>query len=290
MPLITDSITYNVNQRGRRYIGRDRVFDTAALAQMVNSGRVQERVKAGDMVGFYGHWPRIKLGMIPSEGGIVDGKVVHVEPALRTIELSAQSDGTITHRTEFLDTEPGEIAQRLFKSGQGGFSSAIDPVPRTNPYLPRDFCGFDYALEPNYNTNRGTVRLLDSATDAQAALLDSALQQAAEADELLARLFDSLQDQFEQAQKTIQHLSGQNEALLARLAKRTAGAGGAALVLDSAAGSFALPRREPAGDLEAMRAYRNMPRASLQPLPRPAGAQDRSSPEAGLLERRYGIR
>ena len=288
MPLITDSITYNVNQRGRRYIGRDRVFDTAALAQMVNSGRVQERVKAGDMVGFYGHWPRIKLGMIPSEGGIVDGKVVHVEPALRTIELSAQPDGTITHRTEFLDTASGEIAQSLFKAGQGGFSSAIDAVPRTNPHVPRLFAGFDYVLEPNYNTNRGTVRVLDSATDAQAALLDSALQQAAEADELLARLFDSLQDQFEQAQQTIRHLSGQNEALLALLAKR-APVAGSAPVLDSAAG-FALPRREPAGDLEAMRAYRNMPRASLQPLPRPAEAQDRSSPEAGLLERRYGIR
>lgn len=287
MPLITDSITYNVNQRGRRHIGRDRIFDTAALARMVNGSPVQERVKAGDMVGYYGHWPRVKLGMIPSEGGIVDGQVVQVEPALRTIELSADPDGTITHRTEFLDTASGEIAQSLFKAGQGGFSSAIDAVPRTNPHVPRLFAGFDYVLEPNYNTNRGTVRVLDSATDAQAVLLDSVLQQAAEADELLAHLFDSLHDQFEQAQQTIRHLTGQNEVLLARLAKGAAAASSVP-VLDSA-GGFLLPRREPAGDLQAMRAFRDMPRAKLQPLESNA-PRDESSPEAGLLRRKFGLR
>lgn len=285
MPLITDSITYNVNQRGRRHIGRDRVLDCAALARMINGGAVQERVKAGDMVGYYGHWPRLKLGMIPSEGGIVDGQVVQIEPALRTIELGATPDGTITHRTEFLDTASGEIAQSLFKAGQGGFSSAIDAVPRTNPQVPRLFAGFDYVLEPNYNTNRGTVRMLDSATDAQTALLDSVLMQAAEADALLASLFDSLHGQFEQAQQTIKHLSEQNETLLARLSART---GNGAPLLDSAAG-FALPRREPVGDLEAMRAFKTMPRAALQALPSNQPA-DTSSPEARLLSSRYGIR
>lgn len=286
MPLITDSITYNVNQRGRKHRGVDRHFDCAALAAMVNGPAVQERVKAGDMVGYYGHWPRLKLGMQPAEGGIVDGAVVHVDPALRTIELQANPDGTITHRTEFLDTASGEIAQSLFKAGQGGFSSAIDAIPRTMPAIPRMFGGFDYVLEPNYNTNRGTVRMLDGVTDAQAALMDSVLMQAAEADAALAQMFDSLQDQFEQAQQTIRHLSELNEGYLARLASRKA-----SQVLDSAVGAgFVLPRREPAGDLEAMRAFRTASLVKMQALPKDPGQQDTTSPEARMMARRYGIR
>jgi hypothetical protein len=140
-------------------------------------------------------------------------------------------------------------------------------------------------LEPNYNTNRGTVRVLDGVTDAQAALMDSVLMQAAETDAALALMFDSLQDQFEKAQETIRHLSGLNEQYLSRLASRKA-----APVLDSAGTGFVLPRREPAGDLDAMRAFRTAALVPLQALPKAPGQQDTTSPEARMMARRYGIR
>ena len=148
------------------------------------------------------------------------------------------------------------------------------------------FGGFDYVLEPHYNTNSETKQVLDGVTDAQAALMDSVLMQAAETDAALALMFDSLQDQFEQAQETIRHLSRLNEEYLSRLASRKS-----APVLDSAGvAGFVLPRREPAGDLEAMRAFRTAALVPLQALPKAPGQQDTTSPEARMMARRYGIR
>lgn len=36
------------------------------------------------MRGYFGQWPRIKFGMMPAEGGLIDGKSIAVEPALLT--------------------------------------------------------------------------------------------------------------------------------------------------------------------------------------------------------------
>ncbi|NCC41619.1 MAG: hypothetical protein EOM21_19810 [Gammaproteobacteria bacterium] len=100
------------------------------------------------MIGFYGHWPRIKFGMHPAEGGIAGGKAQAIEPALVTTYLRASPDGTIEHQAEFLPTQTGQIAEKLYAARTGGFSSAID---QAKPEL----FGFDYVLEPNFTSNRG---------------------------------------------------------------------------------------------------------------------------------------
>ena len=99
MTLVTDSITYNVRERGRKHRGVDRNFDTAALAALINGAGVQEKVKHGDMMGYLGHWPRVKFGMEVTEGGIDPGtgKAVSLPMAIRTVELHADPDGSITH-------------------------------------------------------------------------------------------------------------------------------------------------------------------------------------------------
>jgi hypothetical protein len=43
-----------------------------------------KRVKRREMRGYFGQWPRIKFGMMPAEGGLIDGKSIAVEPALLT--------------------------------------------------------------------------------------------------------------------------------------------------------------------------------------------------------------
>lgn len=262
MTITTDLITYNVRDRGRKARGQDRNFDTKALANLINGPDVQEKVKHGDMVGYFGHWPRVKLGMEPQEGGIVDGRVVSVTPALRTIELKAEADGTIRHRAEFLDTNEGLIASRLYQSKTGGFSSAITPLPGTNPILPAGFHGFDYVLEPNYTTNRGHKVVLDgveglSEREDLLAMLDSAVGESVMAAATINRLFDSLHAQHRLALETLERLAQENDLLIGRLAAGQTGA-----LLDDVGTKPLMALKAP--DYER---YRDMELAPLQRLP-----------------------
>lgn len=146
--LKTPVIRYSLKERGRKFRGVERSFDIAAIVATINGGTCQERVKHRDMHGYYGHWPRVRFGMNPAEGGMDSGKAVAIEPALVTVLLKADADGTVQHQAEFLPTQAGQLAAKLFQARAGGFSSAIDT-------LKPEFFGFDYVLEPNYSTNRG---------------------------------------------------------------------------------------------------------------------------------------
>jgi len=222
----TELIRYNLHERGRKYRGTARQFDVGAIAHAINSDACQERVKHRDMQGYYGHWPRLKFGLNPQEGGLEGGKPALVEPALITTHLKADRDGTIEHKAQFLDTASGQVAAKLYHHRTGGFSSAIDAsIP--------EFFGFDYVLEPNYATNRGWT--LDSiqqmsADDIQAALVDEQLHGALTLVNTLMQRQGWLQQTWDQAQDTIAHLGAQNQELTARIARLESGP-----VLDSAA-------------------------------------------------------
>lgn len=282
MTITTDLITYNVRDRGRKARGQDRNFDTKALANLINGPDVQEKVKHGDMVGYFGHWPRVKLGMEPQEGGIVDGRVVSVTPALRTIELKAEADGTIRHRAEFLDTNEGLIASRLYQSKTGGFSSAITPLPGTNPILPAGFHGFDYVLEPNYTTNRGHKVVLDgveglSEREELLAMLDSAVGESVMAAATINRLFDSLHAQHRLALETLERLAQENDLLIGRLAAGQTGA-----LLDDVGTKPLMALKAP--DYER---YRDMELAPLQRLPQ--SGEDAQSRALDAVISRMGL-
>jgi hypothetical protein len=221
MGFTTDSISYNVRERGRKARGADRNFDTVALAKLINGPSVQEQVKHGDMLGYFGHWPRIKFGMQCVEGGIVDGASVTLPIAIRTVELRADNDGTISHRTEFLDTEAGLAAGALFKSKAGGFSSAIEPVRGTSPMVAQGFYGFDYVYEPNFTANRGHKIVLDSIGLDASAMLDAVLAQAAQAEGEMAMLFDSLHAQHLTVIEAMDRIAADNEWLINRLSMKT---------------------------------------------------------------------
>jgi len=216
----TPVISYNLRDRGRQYRGKERNFNLRAICDAINGPACQERVKNRDLVGYYGHWPRIKFGMNPAEGGLEDGLPSLVEPALVTTLLRASPDGTIEHQAEFLNNDPGQVAAKLFSNRVGGFSSAID---QTRP----EFFGFDYVLEPNYSTNRGyTLDDVRGMTldDVQAAIYDEQLRG-------LNRLLDSATAERDIANGVIERLSAENEQLLSLLAAKGAPTGA---VLDSA--------------------------------------------------------
>lgn len=144
----TPIISFNVTDNGRVHTGIPRFFDPKAICEAVNSSATQERVRNRDMIGYYGHWPRLKLGARPAEGGIIDGKAQAIEPALVTVYLSAKDDGTIEHQAEFTSTQSGKLAAKLFNDKLGGFSAIMCERAR-------EFWGFDYVLEPNFTQNRG---------------------------------------------------------------------------------------------------------------------------------------
>jgi hypothetical protein len=227
----TGKITYNVRERGRKFIGQDRNLDCRALAALINGNEIQERVKNRDLRGFYGHVVRAKYGFEPAETVFddVSGKPVFIEPALVTTHLSADEDGNVTHEAEFLDTESGELAARLFDSRQGGFSSAIFAKPIGGRDVPILFGGFDYVAEPNYTTNRGYM--LDSTGGAfDGLILDAVLADWTMAQGAAKALFDSLARDHEVAMQAIQALREENEELLSILSKSPKDAG--VVVLD----------------------------------------------------------
>lgn len=293
MGTVTDSITYNVRERGRKHLGRDRNFDTVALAKLINGPVVQERVKLGDMLGYLGHWPRIKFGMDPAEGGVVDGKVVSVAQAVRTVELKADDAGNISHRAEFLDTNEGRLAEALYRSKVGGFSSAIDIAPGSSPSIPVAFYGFDYVAAqggPNYTTNRGHRALLDAVTAAAGAdldvreemmeLLDAVAADASASSSHLLAMFEALQQQHRLALETLDSVTRENDLLIGRLASQRTG------VLDDVLGEGGSALPPLSGRSTDFEKFRAMPLVALNEK---ADSTD-DSPELVALERHRGVK
>lgn len=154
----TRLITYNIGDRDRQFTGVDRSdIDIQSMVDRINAPDVQELVSTGDMFGYYGHEIRGRFGMNPPDVWVSpNGESIRIEPAFRTIKFSADNDGNVTTQHEFLDTDNGKYAQRLYANKAGGFSSAImRKMGQAGKYLITAVNGFDYVRQPNYNTNRG---------------------------------------------------------------------------------------------------------------------------------------
>lgn len=263
----TEVIRYNVTQRGREHRGVERRFDLRALCSLVNSPEIQERVKNRDMVGYYGHWQRMKFGLIPPETAIVDGKTINIEPAIVTTYLHADADGNIEHETEFLDTAAGKIAARLHNSKAGGFSSAIHANPRGGFDVATMFAGFDYVLEPNYTANRGYA--FDSVGGGtEGMIFDFVAQDINQNNAAMCALYDGLQSDHELAMQTLQRLQEDNEELLSMLASGKT-------LLDSVNGDARAPimiaKSPTAAFAKNVSLFKNAHLPALEKLPDPHG-------------------
>ncbi|MEY2875819.1 MAG: hypothetical protein RLZZ373_3190 [Pseudomonadota bacterium] len=266
MPILhtTDPITYNFAERGRKHRGVDRSIDLRSLTAAINSPATQERIRGGDMLGYFGHWPRRVFGMEPGEGGIVDGVVVSLEPATRTVSLSIDGDGNITHQQAFLDTVDGAKALRTIRAGAGGFSSAISPAGRDTPAKIKQFHGFDCVYEPNYNTNRVAPVLLDSAADGaidELALLDDVSELAARCDTRMLGTMAAMHVQYQHMREALAFQCQQNDVLVSRLA---AAGGRAPALLDSV---MAVPGRRDLDALARLQSFKSMPLVPLAEMP-----------------------
>jgi hypothetical protein len=286
----TGKIKYNVHERGRKYHGAERQFDTAALARLVNSPAVQERVKNRDLHGYYGHLIRMKYGMRPPEWIMDGGEQIYIEPALVTTYLHAEPDGTITHESEFLDTVPGQTAARLFSSKAGGFSSAIKAEPSRAGSVATQFNGFDYVLEPNYTTNRGYLLdgvMFDSADALEPGMiLDSAIAEQASQARAFMAIFDSLQADHTLAMQTLERVREENEEMLSMLAAR---GGDQTVMLDSTGHAPVLTGGRATADFEAR--VRSFQTGALTPFEAPPEEKARSVNDDALtlVRRKFGL-
>lgn len=205
-------IRYNLKERGREFRGVERNFDIPAIVAAINSPACQERVKTRGMLGYLGHWVRIRFGLEPPEGGIADGKAHAIEPAIVTTHLKAYPNGDIEHKTEFLDNDTGRIASRMFDNKVGGFSSVIDEV-KVN------FFGFDWVNDPNYSTNRGYGLAMDSATNGAMTLDDIIAAEYQDRTQAMLLLLEKTEYREKLALDSAVALRNENDELLSLLAQ-----------------------------------------------------------------------
>lgn len=159
----TREIKFNINDRGRLFTGVDRGnVNSQAWIDLINSPQTQEMIATGSMLGYYGHQVRILFGLEVPETAFVGGKQISISPAVRTVSMSCDKDGNITHRQEFLDTPEGNQAMRNYKAKIGGFSAVNDYKKIEGIVYPTISYGMDFVLQPNFVHNVGDG-MLDSA-------------------------------------------------------------------------------------------------------------------------------
>lgn len=226
----TGVIRYNFNERARLHNGVDRVVDIPSAMRVCNGPQVQELIKSGDVLGYYGHNYRELYGLDVPETVVVQGKAIALEPSVRTVFLHVHPDGTVEHEQEFLNTRTGQLCDRLFGDKAFGFSSAFDTREVAGVRFVTGFFGFDFVRAPNYHTNRGYM-------------LDSLAGEGDRRDAMLLdhiAMLDSLGGMLEQQTAAYAALEGHCERLhaendqLVRMLARIKAKGGDGAMLDSA--------------------------------------------------------
>ena len=158
----TEKITFNLRDRGRKYTGQDRSnVDIQAWINTINSPESQEMISTRSLFGYYGHFIRHKWGINPPETVLVEGKLLTLTPAVRTIYMKADQDGNVTHQQEFMKNPEGEKAMDIYRSNAGGFSAVTDFIVGSNGMVkPTVNGGMDFVLQANYATNSSSTGLL----------------------------------------------------------------------------------------------------------------------------------
>lgn len=175
---LVDTIRKHTPQNGRKYV-------LESVSNTFNRADVQERISLGEMYGYYGHGRRAlyynkskSLNLPEVSVVMVEGKPVVLEnvPSNRTLEVSLDEDGIVSHTQEILDTESGKIVQSMYNSNAGGWSWATSGNDSALS-LVTAFDGFDYVTTPNYISLDRASLMLESASDHDAELYASLIAQ-----------------------------------------------------------------------------------------------------------------
>ena len=222
----TAPITFNLKDRGRQHTGQSRNnVDIQAWINLINSPKTQESVKNGDLLGYIGHELRVLYGMAVPDMLIdpTTNRILEISPAVKTIYLSCDQEGNVTHQQEFLDTPEGQFAKRQYVAQIGKFSAATSKKTVNGLIIPTQMHGFDVVKMSNYATNKGNGELLDSIMlidEESEPMFDSAQDLPKTASELA--MLDSIFNFYDVMQESNFHydLAERNAALVAEKEKQ----------------------------------------------------------------------
>ena len=174
---VTDRFCLYKNARTGRQNGRKYVL--SAVKTMLESKETQEGLKLGELYGYYGHGRREMTGKLelPETSVImVEGRPVVIDnvPACRTVAISVDDNGIVTHTQEILNTDPGKIVAAMIESRAGGWSWATGGRESGKIAVTTSFHGVDYVTNPNYVSldHPASAGMFESA-DAQSLLAES---------------------------------------------------------------------------------------------------------------------
>lgn len=176
--LKTHTDRFSLYRKVRKGKQNNRNYMLEAVKAMINHPETQEGLRLGELYGYYGHSRRQITGKmeLPETAVVmVEGKPIVIDniPACRTIALSVDADGIVTHTQEILDTPTGRIVAAMLESRAGGWSWVTTGRDSPSVSIPKNFFGFDYVKNPNFISQDHPAAMFESNDERDSAMLES---------------------------------------------------------------------------------------------------------------------
>lgn len=180
--LLTHTDRFSLFDKVRKGKQNNRKYMLEAVKRMFNSQETQEGLRLGELYGYYGHTRRelAKTPELPETSVImVEGKPVVIEnvPASRTIAISVDDDGVVTHTEEIFDTAPGRIVASMLESRAGGWSWVTTGRDSPAISIPTGYYGMDYVTMPNFISMDHPAAMRESTEDRNAVMTEALIKQ-----------------------------------------------------------------------------------------------------------------
>lgn len=185
--LATHTDRFSLFEKVRKGKQNNRNYMLEAVKSMINSPETQEGLRLGELYGYYGHTRRVMTGNmeLPETAVVmVEGKAVVLDnvPSNRTVELSVDDDGVVTHTEEIFETPTGKIVASMLESRAGGWSWVTTGRDSPAISIPKAFYGFDYVTMPNFISKDHPAAMHECADSRTAAMLESLQNQGFSSD------------------------------------------------------------------------------------------------------------
>lgn len=169
---------FSLYRKVRKGKQNNRNYMLEAVKSMINHPDTQEGLRLGELYGYYGHCRRQITGKmeLPETAVVmVEGKPVVLDniPACRTVSISVDDDGNVTHTQEIFDTPTGRIVAGMLESRAGGWSWVTTGRDSPSVSIPKNLHGFDYVLTPNYISQDHPAAMFESNDHRISAMMES---------------------------------------------------------------------------------------------------------------------
>ncbi|WP_413113370.1 hypothetical protein [Thaumasiovibrio sp. DFM-14] len=178
---------------GRKLGSNKRNYLIEAVRKTIESPQTQELLRLGEAFGYFGHSRRELAGkpkIAETEVVNIKGKPVVIDnvPSNRTVSISVDDEGIVTHTQEILATPTGELLMSMLDSGAGGWSWVTSGRDTSMASIVRSFFGFDFVKQPNFLSLDHPSMMMESIDGGQSMMLESLQGAGLEVDEAKAVL------------------------------------------------------------------------------------------------------